>query len=229
MAPRDRSRPRGIGSRWQPALLLACGLVVGLSNCLGAAASPASAAPPVDRFDDSVLKSVHGRTTGQGAEAANAGGPSVMRVALSLGGVLALIVSTGWLYRRLIAQRRGGRGAIALVSRTLLTPRHQVLLLRAGSRLLVVGDSGHGMNLLCQITDRQEVADLLGETAEAFLDREGTAVDEAVGPAGGVDAAVFERPPSLDAARTEIRALIERVRGLGSAQPTEAPATETTR
>ena len=68
--------------------------------------------------------------------------------------------------------------------------------------MLVVGDSGHGMNLLCQITDPHEAAVLLGEHEEH----------------SEPGAADFEEPPLDDAqdfaAAGEVRSIIERLRGL---------------
>lgn len=184
-------------------------LVVALAGLIWAAA-PARAgqtAKPVatDRYADRAL--VPGETTLRADEvtAVNTG-PSLTRVALSLGAVALLIVSLGWVYRRMLAaqQHRNSGAAVSLVSRSLLTPKHQVLVLRAGRRLLVVGDSGHGMNLLCEITEPAEVAALLGE--EAPLEDYEPLPDEQSEP--------FEEPPQIDVAHSDVRSLIERVRSL---------------
>jgi flagellar biogenesis protein FliO len=214
--------------------MLACALAASAAMTANAApllATPANAAGQAgDRYADQTLKP--GQSRAAGAEVASETGPGFTRLLLSLAGVIVLIIATGWLYRRLFGRQQDGRGAIALVSRTLLTPRHQVLLVRAGRRLLVVGDSGQGMNLLCQISDPDEIADLLEEGVTTRA-REGSveaAVDHKVGePLPGADFPPLEVPPSLDAARGEIRALIERVRGLGTARSREHPATETAR
>jgi flagellar biogenesis protein FliO len=122
---------------------------------------------------------------------------------MSLAGVAVLIVGLGWACRRMLASRQPpAESGVTLVARSLLTPRHQVLVLRVGRRVLVVGDSGHGMNLLCQITDPQESAALLGEPEDQ-------------GEAGTI---AFEEPPEDEtwdfAAAGDVRSVIERLRGL---------------
>jgi flagellar biogenesis protein FliO len=141
-------------------------------------------------------------------------GPSVTRTVASLAGVAVLIVGCAWVWRRTIAagQRKGFEG-VTLVSRSLLTPRHQVLVVRVGRRLLVVGDSGHGMNLLCEVTDPDEAAVLLGEAVDGPLgDEEPDAYAAALIPGGASEP--VEAPPELETSHREMRSLIERVRGL---------------
>src|SRR4029077_6101766 len=53
--------------------------------------------------------------------------------------------------------------AVQVLSRSPLTPRQQVVLLKVGRRVLVVADNGSQMNSLCQITDPDEVAGLVGQ------------------------------------------------------------------
>lgn len=194
-------------------------MVVGACTLAGGATQAAEST----RLGERVLKPAPSRSIGDG-EGVSAASPGITRVMLSLGGVVALIIATGWLYRRLCARQGGVGGAIVLVSRTLLTPRHQVLLVRAGRRLLVVGDSGHGMNLLCQVSDPEEIADLLG-TAAGGVDS--TSAEEAPPDPGLADVPVAGHPPSLELARTEIRALIQRVRGLSTEAPASTSTTET--
>ncbi len=55
-----------------------------------------------------------------------------------------------------------------LLSRTVLSPKQQVLLLQVGRRVIVVGDGGAaGMRPLCEITDPDEVAALVGDAKSA--------------------------------------------------------------
>ncbi len=53
--------------------------------------------------------------------------------------------------------------AIKMLSRSILSPKQQLMLLQVGKRLIVVGDSGGNMNALCEISDPDEVAALVGE------------------------------------------------------------------
>jgi hypothetical protein len=59
---------------------------------------------------------------------------------------------------------RAASRTIEPVSRTLVGPKQQVLLIRIGRRrMLVVGDSGGKLSQLDQITDADEIAELLGQ------------------------------------------------------------------
>ena len=178
-------------------------------------------APAADRFADKpITTSAEG-----GAKPAPAAGPSASRVVVSLCVVAVLIVALGWAYKRMFAsqQNKGGGGAVSLVSRTMLTPRHQVFVLRVGHRLIVVGDSGHGMNRLGEITDPAEMVAVLGESGDAAELRQlkagafGAALDEFERqpiPSGDEEPVDEPPPPPFDDARGEVQSLIERVRGL---------------
>jgi flagellar biogenesis protein FliO len=87
------------------------------------------------------------------------------RVLAALGMVIALIMALRWGSRFVfpaVAGRTGSR-AIEVVSRSALAPKQQVVLLRVGRRLVVVGDSGSQLHPLCEITDPDEVAELIGQ------------------------------------------------------------------
>jgi flagellar biogenesis protein FliO len=45
-----------------------------------------------------------------------------------------------------------------------VSPKQQVLVLQVGKRLLVVGDSGGHMSALCEISDPDEIAAMVGQT-----------------------------------------------------------------
>lgn len=216
---------------------------------LGAGATSAEAGELVqatrevtDRFADEPLAPAS-ETQQFRADARSQGGasgPSGGRVVLSLGAVAVLIVGLGWIGRRVFAaqqQRSGGTG-VTLVARTLLTPKHQVLVLRAGHRLLIVGDSGHGMNLLCQVSDPAEMAAILGEAGGGSEDARlrGEAFAATLGEASegyergdasarrpyaatprarpATDGDAVDEETSLDVAQSDVRSLIARVRGL---------------
>jgi hypothetical protein len=53
--------------------------------------------------------------------------------------------------------------AVRVLSRSVLSPKQQVLLLQVGRRVIVVGDTGAQMNPLAEITDPDEVASLVGQ------------------------------------------------------------------
>lgn len=110
-----------------------------------------------------------GTTAGLEASPETLGEPGggVARTALqtvtALGVVIGLVLLARWGYRKL-----GGRmvtrssPVVEVLSRTMVAPRSHVLLLRVGPRVLVVSDSSAGARTLAEVTDPEEVADLLG-------------------------------------------------------------------
>jgi flagellar biogenesis protein FliO len=97
----------------------------------------------------------------------NAGGS--LRVVVSLAAVLGLIVLMYWASRRLIprgALSAGSTRAIQVLARAPISPRQRVLLLQVGRRILVVAEGGGGgqpLSTLCEITDPDEAAALIGQ------------------------------------------------------------------
>jgi len=53
-------------------------------------------------------------------------------------------------------------GIVEVLSRTTVAPRSHVVLMRVGTRILVVSDSPAGMRTLASVEDAEEVAELLG-------------------------------------------------------------------
>lgn len=87
------------------------------------------------------------------------------RVGAALAAVLGLIFFLRWAARRLYKVPVTGRpsGAVQVLSRTVLSPKQQLVLLQVGRRVLVVADGGAQMSALCQITEPDEVASLVGQ------------------------------------------------------------------
>jgi flagellar biosynthetic protein FliO len=93
-------------------------------------------------------------------------GGGALRMALSLSAVLGLILLMYWATRRLLprsAFASGDSAAVQVLARSPVSPRTRVVLLRVGRRILVVGESGQQMTTLCEITDPDEAAALLGQ------------------------------------------------------------------
>lgn len=98
--------------------------------------------------------------------------------------VLALVGGVFWALRRWFPSIRvSDGGVIKVVARTAVSPKHNVALLRFGRRFILVGISGDRMSTLTEVTDSEEVADLvagvggasgfdqlLGREARAFGD-----------------------------------------------------------
>lgn len=55
-------------------------------------------------------------------------------------------------------------GVLKVAARTSLTPKHTVMMIQLPKRLVLVGVSPERVDTLCEITDPQEVADLLART-----------------------------------------------------------------
>jgi flagellar biosynthetic protein FliO len=87
-------------------------------------------------------------------------------VALALALVLVAIFLLRWLARQFVRTGLQSGKPIKIVSRSILSPRQQVMLLQIGKRLIVVGDSGGSMNTLCEITDPDEIATMIGSAKE---------------------------------------------------------------
>jgi hypothetical protein len=58
---------------------------------------------------------------------------------------------------------------VQVLSRTVLSPKQQLMLVRVGRRLIVVADSGGQMAPLSEITDPDEVAALVGQVKDEKL------------------------------------------------------------
>jgi flagellar protein FliO/FliZ len=142
------------------------------SDPIAAPIAPATAAPiaPAGQFDDQSIRR-HGTdepatsmpsTALPGTTAPSVG---VLRVVLSLSGVVILILALRWCARKVFPTAGVGRAtrAIQVLSRTPLGPRQQLILVQIGRRLVLVGDSGTNLSPLCQISNPAEVASLTGE------------------------------------------------------------------
>jgi flagellar biogenesis protein FliO len=93
------------------------------------------------------------------------------KVAGALAIVLALIFALRLVMKRAfgVAGAAGSSRSVVVLSRTVLAPKQQVMLLHVGRRLIVVGDSGGQMSTLSEITDPDEVAALVGQLRDEKL------------------------------------------------------------
>jgi flagellar biogenesis protein FliO len=141
------------------------------------------------------------------------------RVALALGVVIALIFLLRWIAKNLFAGPSAPRanGAMRVLSRMVVSPKQQVLLLQVGRRVVVVGDSGQQMSPLSEITDPDEIAALVGQIGQdhqklgskRFSSHLGTARDP-FEMANASDES--QEKQDVDSARGEIAGLMERIR-----------------
>lgn len=163
------------------------------------------------------------------------------RVVLALGAVVGLIFLLRWVAKRFFGVTSVGRSsrAIQVLSRSPLSPRQHLVVLRVGQRLLIVADGGGQMNTLTEITDPDEVAALIGQVQEDHTERAGKSFgalfgkmrgsyeDQADAPPesepamlrrgeGDVSESQKDNDPAVASARRELSGLMERVRSLSS-------------
>jgi flagellar biogenesis protein FliO len=156
---------------------------------------------------------------------------SATRVVLALGAVVSLILFFKWGARRFMigGVASGQSRAIQIISRTIVSPKQQLMLVKVGRRLVLVANTGAGMNSICEIRDEQEVAELLGQVSA----EQGDSVSKAFGslfrreeekftPPGAEDSdeGIRSEPTTTDspeaaevsATRDELSGLMEKVR-----------------
>ena len=82
----------------------------------------------------------------------------------ALGVVLAIVFGLRWLLKRggVVSTAVPQGGVVEVLSRTTVAPRSHVVLMRVGTRVLVVSDSPNGMRTLASVHEAEEVAELLG-------------------------------------------------------------------
>jgi len=87
------------------------------------------------------------------------------RLGIALGVVLAIIFISQKVWRRVGMPGIGNKanGTLQVVSRLSIAPRQQVLLIRVGRRCVLAANNGTQMTPLCEISDPDEVAVLLGQ------------------------------------------------------------------
>jgi flagellar biogenesis protein FliO len=190
-----------------------------ISEPVGVVTAAATSPTPTESQPLGATPSAAGKLVSRN-DALDAGSSWVMNTLTALGIVISLVLLARWAYTRF-----GGRVAvrsspvIEVLSRTSVAPRNHVLLLRVGSRVLVVSDSPGGMRTLADLNDPQEVASLIGAVAAArdnSLSRNFTRMlhsfnvqhDERRADLDGGDDEEF----TADRARNSISSLLSRVR-----------------
>ncbi len=146
----------------------------------------------------------------------------LMQTLIALGIVVGLALGVRFIYARM-----GGKVAahsspvVEVLSRTTVAPHSHVMLLRVGSRVLVVSDSSAGMRTLANVDDAEEVADILGAVSATknnsitrgfsqLLHRFGEEHED-----DEVAALTGEQPASVHKVRDSMSSLLSRVRSMG--------------
>ncbi len=94
------------------------------------------------------------------------------RVLGALAVVVALILLARYFLRRAGGTKRTGAkgGPVETLWRTSLSMKHQLFLIRAGRRVLFVGAGPQGVTTLCELTDPQEIGELLASIEQEMGD-----------------------------------------------------------
>ena len=171
------------------------------------AAAPASTSPPASSSSKSLADST-----------------GTLRVVFSLTAVLALVVLMYWASRRVLPRHAlaGETRAIQVLARAPVSPKHRVVLLQVGRRVLVVaeGSGPQPLNTLCEITDPDEAAALIGRVSgeqsaagKSFATLLNSAT-ERFRAAGEANPSAAEQPDALATTQQQLDDLTQRVRGL---------------
>ena len=146
--------------------------------------------------------------------------PDLGRLVLALGIVIGLILSLRKLFGRFVQQPGQSPGVVKLISRTAIAPRQQIVLIQIGKRVVALSDSAGAVTRICEITDADEIAGLLGRDAEPVtsFSSELTAAESRIAsfestPPSGEQ---IDRPVGQSLARADhdLKSLIERVKGI---------------
>jgi flagellar biosynthetic protein FliO len=163
-----------------------------------------------------------GKTTGMTTSA----GLSLLRVLGAMAVVIAAILVLRWGSKRILGLPIAGgpSSAIRVLSRQVIGPRQQLMLIHVGNRILLVGNSGAQMNPLCEMTDAEEVSNLLVQIKDhrsmpparpfwsLFRRAESRFDEEAPAVAGAGEQEQVD--PDLASTREEIDGLLNKVKAI---------------
>ena len=133
-------------------------------------------------------------TQGRGAAVTKSSAWELGKMPLALGAVLLLILGMRTLGKKMTVGAAGGGAskAVQVLHRSAVSPRQQLILVRVGRRLVLVGSSGAEMNPLCQIDDPDEIAEVLGQLRADKSSSTGKSFVALFGKAGKE----YDAPPS---------------------------------
>jgi flagellar biogenesis protein FliO len=196
----------------------------------------AQSTQPASRFDDQPVRSSRTESAGPTTRSALNQLPSVKfdwpRVALALGGVIAIIFTLRWGARKYlgVAAATGAGKIVRVLGRATIGPRQQIVMLQIGKRVIIAADNAGQLSTLSQVTEADEVASLLGQFEEtnnaappglfskwfkhAEADFEAPDPEDQLALAGApkMSASQPTQDSSLQSARGEIASLMDKAR-----------------
>lgn len=217
--------------RWFSICLIA-GLIFAIAPVLlfaqeveRAATAPSTQKANVSEYDGKAIFS--NRPKGENPQADTSGSSSLnpARWALSLGAVIAIILAMGYISKRMMnSGNKGAADAMTVLARQNISPRQQLMLVQVGRRVVMVGNSGGQMNALAEITDPDEIADVMNRcnrrkkaAADAFSDLIGKA-EKDFDPTDEERDVAKENSAAADSqllkTKAELANLLEKVRGM---------------
>jgi flagellar biosynthetic protein FliO len=146
----------------------------------------------------------------------NSGGFSILSDLWPLLIVLALIGAVSLMLKRFMPNRKliGGSDVLRIVARTSVGPKQQLMLVKIGRQLLLVGVAPERINALTTIDDPDQVALLMGEAASGRSDSMANTFAATMS-----DQAIAYKDPrtdedATDATRGHVQGLLQKVRQL---------------
>lgn len=129
--------------------------------------APAATARSEASSDDQAGRVVPRKTGGDESRPIGSGGSGSdpngwLRTLGALAVVAGLIFAVRWLLRRWGASGQAGQaGPMEVLARASIAPRQQLLLVRLGKRLVLIGAGGGTMTTLAEVSDEAEVDELM--------------------------------------------------------------------
>ena len=160
-----------------------------------------------------------GPAAARGSGAFEVGSGWILSTLGALGTVIGLVLALRWIYGRMGGQVASPSSPIIeVLSRTSIAPRQHVLLLRVGSRVLVVADGAGTLRTLAQIDDADEVADLLGAVTVAKPNSLTGGFNQLLGRLGrdydAVEQGHDDQEVHVDSAREAVTGVLSRIKQL---------------
>lgn len=153
--------------------------------------------------------------------------------------VLGILLGAMWLVLRWLRKRGiggsfgGERSAIQVLTRGYLTGKHQVVLVRFGGRVLLLGVGPQGVNVLSEMTNPEEAAQVLAQLQGARVGSASQDFQQAIAEAAqeynpdeavAAQAGPVVHTPSRDqigVIRSEIRGLLAKMQSVGQSRKTD--------
>jgi flagellar biogenesis protein FliO len=203
---------------------------------------PVAPSPPaaVGHFDKQTIERPAGTTIAKRDAAAvkpttSSSGMDTFRVLAALAMVIVVIFLLRWIAQQFFGMPTAKKSsrAVQVLSRSMISPKQQVLLVQVGRRVIVVGDTGGQMSPLAQITDADEIAELVGQlredkttaTAKSFgniFGRAQTTFEENDVPEEKREEGPEDLDPALATTQAELSGLMERVRSVARGMKRDA-------